>query len=100
MPKDDLVYLGHMLDTGRLVVNKIAGKSRSDFDADENLRLALTHLIQTFGESARRVSREFQERIRRFLGAISSECGTRWFTTTLRSITISSGAWQPSICRR
>ncbi len=61
MPKDDLVYLGHMLDTGRLVVNKIAGKSRSDFDADENLRLALTHLIQTFGESARRVSREFQE---------------------------------------
>jgi len=60
MQKDDLVYVGHMLDTARLVVAKVAGKSRSEFDADENLRLALVHLIQTLGESARRVSREFQ----------------------------------------
>ena len=50
-----------MLDTIRQIANKIANKSRADFDADENLCLALTHLIQTLGESARRVSREFQE---------------------------------------
>lgn len=61
MPKDDLVYVGHMLDTGRLIASKLTGKSRSDFDGDENLRLALAHLIQTIGESARRVSPGFQQ---------------------------------------
>jgi len=60
MQKDDLVYVGHMLDLARSVVSKVTGISRSDFDADENLRLALAHLIQTFGEAARRVSPEFQ----------------------------------------
>ena len=33
--------------------------SRRTYDADENLRLALIHLIQTIGEAARQVSREF-----------------------------------------
>lgn len=61
MQRDDLVYLGHMLDTARLIVGKVNGKSRAEFDADENLRLALAHLIQTFGESARRVSTAFRE---------------------------------------
>ena len=60
MQKDDLVYVGHMLDLARSVVSKVTDKSRSEFDADENLRLALTQLIQTFGEAARRVSPEFQ----------------------------------------
>ncbi len=61
MQKDDLVYVGHMLDMARLVVSKVVGKSRSEFDGDENLRLALVHLIQTIGEAARRVSPEFQK---------------------------------------
>jgi uncharacterized protein with HEPN domain len=62
MQKDDLVYVGNMLDTTRAIVAKASGKSRSDFDADENLRLALTHLIQTLGEAARHVSLGFQQR--------------------------------------
>ena len=61
MQKDDLVYVGHMLDTARAIVVKTAGRSRTEFDADDNLRLALVHLIQTLGESARRVSSEFQQ---------------------------------------
>ena len=61
MQKDDLVYVGHMLDLARSIVNKVAGKPQSEFNADENLRLALVHLIQTFGEAARRVSSEFQD---------------------------------------
>lgn len=61
MQKDDLVYVGHMLDTARLIVGKVAGKSRAEFDDDDDLRLALTHLIQTFGEAARRVSSAFQQ---------------------------------------
>ena len=58
MPKDDLVYVGHMLDTARKVAGKIGGISRQDFDQDENLRLALTHLIQVIGEAAARVSQD------------------------------------------
>ena len=61
MQKDDLVYVGHMLDVARSITEKVAGKARADFDADENLRLALTHLIQTIGEAARRVSPGFQQ---------------------------------------
>jgi uncharacterized protein with HEPN domain len=61
MQKDDMVFVGHMLDTARTLVDKVAGKSRSQFDADDNLRLALAHLIQTFGEAARRVSPPFQQ---------------------------------------
>lgn len=33
--------------------------SRADYDADENLRLALIYLIQVIGEAGRHVSREF-----------------------------------------
>lgn len=61
MPKDDLVYVGHVLDTARLAVAKVAGITREAFDADENLRLALTHLVQTIGEAARQVSPGFRE---------------------------------------
>jgi len=61
MQKDDMVYVGHMLDTARRIVEKVADKSRAEFDADDNLRLALTHLIQTFGEAARRVSPACQQ---------------------------------------
>lgn len=60
MPKDDLVYLGHMLDMAREAVEKTRGLQRSVFDQDENLRLALAHLIQIIGEAARQVSRPFQ----------------------------------------
>ena len=59
MPRDDRVYLGHMLDTARKILSKVRGKSRSDFDGDENLRIALTHLLQIVGEAARKVSPDF-----------------------------------------
>ena len=60
MQRDDEVYVGHMLDLSRKVASKIAGVRREKFDDDENLRLALAHVLQTIGEAARRVSREFQ----------------------------------------
>ena len=59
MSQRDLVYVGHMLDMARKAVAKIRGLPRDEYDADENLRLALIHLIQTIGEAARRVSPEF-----------------------------------------
>ena len=60
MQEDDRVYLGHMFDTARKAVEKTRGATRSSYDADENLRLALAHLIQIIGEAARRVSAEFR----------------------------------------
>ena len=62
MSPSDLVYVGHMLDIAKKAVSKIEGLSRETFDADENLRLALTHLVQIIGEAARQVSREFSDR--------------------------------------
>jgi uncharacterized protein with HEPN domain len=59
MSPRDLVYVGHMLDMARKAVVKVQNLSRETYDADENLRLALTHLVQVIGEAARRVSREF-----------------------------------------
>jgi uncharacterized protein with HEPN domain len=61
MHKDDLVYAGHMLDTARKAASKIAGKTRDDYDRDENLRMALAHLIQTLGEAARHISLALQK---------------------------------------
>ena len=61
MQKDDLVYIGHMLDTARSIAEKIDSAGRPSYDADENLRLALAHLLQVIGEAASRVSRETRD---------------------------------------
>lgn len=60
MPKDDFVSVGYMLDTAQRAVAKIQGRARRDFDADENLRLALAYLLQIIGEAARQVSPAFR----------------------------------------
>jgi uncharacterized protein with HEPN domain len=60
MPRDDELYLSHMLETARLATNKTRGINREDYDEDENLRLALAHLVQILGEAARHVTSETQ----------------------------------------
>ena len=60
MPKDDELYLFHMLETARKAANKVRGISRDVYDEDENLRLALAHLVQILGEAARHVTSETQ----------------------------------------
>ncbi len=39
MPKDDELYLSHMLETARQATNKTRGINRDDYDEDENVRL-------------------------------------------------------------
>lgn len=58
--RDDQVYIGHMIDTANKAIGFVAGRSREDFDHDEQLRLAVTHLLQVIGEAARRVSLDFR----------------------------------------
>jgi uncharacterized protein with HEPN domain len=60
MKKDDLVYIGHMLESARDAIARIESLDRAAFFRDVNLPLALTHLIQIIGEAARRVSPEFR----------------------------------------
>ncbi len=61
MQRDDQVYLGHILDTAAKIQSKTRGLTRQEYDADENLRLALTHLLQIIGEAARSISQEFKD---------------------------------------
>jgi uncharacterized protein with HEPN domain len=61
MPKNDWVYVGHMLDLSQKGLQLSAGKTRKEYDSDESLRLALTHLVQVIGEAAQHVSDEFKE---------------------------------------
>ena len=55
-----MVYLAHMLTYGRSVVDKVSEVNWEEFDRDDNLRLAVVHLIQIIGEAARYVSEETQ----------------------------------------
>ena len=48
MQRDDLVYVGHMADSAEKAAGKVSGLTRAEFDRDENLRLALTHLLQHY----------------------------------------------------
>jgi uncharacterized protein with HEPN domain len=56
--KDESLYLVHMLEISRRIEAKVAGLTRESFDANEDLQLALVHLIQTVGEAARLVADE------------------------------------------
>ena len=60
MPRDEELYLSHMLETARKATKKTRGISREVYDEDENLRLALAHLVQILGEAARHVASETQ----------------------------------------
>lgn len=59
--RDDRVYIEHMIDTANKAMSFVAGLSREDFDNNEQLKLAVTHLLQIIGEAARRVSLDFRE---------------------------------------
>lgn len=61
MYKDDALYYGHMLDMARKAHAKVQGLTLEDYDDDEDLRLALTHLVQVIGEAAQRISPEGQK---------------------------------------
>lgn len=61
MQRDDTVYLGHMPDMARKVSVRVAEKTQADYDADEDLRFVIAHLVRTVGEAAARVSNPTKE---------------------------------------
>ncbi|MCX6347987.1 MAG: DUF86 domain-containing protein [Candidatus Aureabacteria bacterium] len=61
MRKGDNVYIGHMLDKALLAMDKVRGKTRDEYDTDEDLRMITAYLVQTIGEAARRVSQKTRD---------------------------------------
>ena len=61
MPKDDRIYVSHLIDMARKVVEKTSSISRAQFDADENLQLAVMHQLQVVIEATSGVSSNFQD---------------------------------------
>ncbi|HEX9018270.1 MAG TPA: HepT-like ribonuclease domain-containing protein [Anaerolineaceae bacterium] len=61
MPKDDWVYIGHMLDMSLQARAILSNKDRTAYDHDIVLQLALTHIVQVIGEAAQQVSKGFQD---------------------------------------
>ncbi len=60
MRHDDAVYAGTMLDTALKISRRARPLTRENFDADEDVQLAITHLIQVIGEAASRTSPAFR----------------------------------------
>lgn len=59
--RDPKARLLHMRDFARKAIELTRGKTSADLEADELLRLALTHLVELVGEAASQVPRETQE---------------------------------------
>jgi uncharacterized protein with HEPN domain len=57
---DDALFLD-MLVAARRIHAKVTGLSRADFDANDDLQLALVYLIQTVGEAASRLTQQQRE---------------------------------------
>ncbi|MBI3817155.1 MAG: DUF86 domain-containing protein [Planctomycetes bacterium] len=51
-----------MVNTVRKALRLAGNRDRTAFDRNEELQLALTHLIQTIGEAARHVSKSYCEK--------------------------------------
>lgn len=60
--KDDLVYVAHMFEAARKASRLAAGETHESFESNEVLALAVIHLLQNIGESARRVTAQFRFR--------------------------------------
>ncbi len=56
----DRIFVQQMIDHGRKALARIADKQHADFDADEDLRIVVLHLVQILGEAARKVSPDFR----------------------------------------
>ena len=56
MPKDDDIWLRHMLDAAHEAIEFAQGRTRVDLNGDRQLVLALVKDIEIIGEAAYRVS--------------------------------------------
>ena len=62
MPKDERIYLRHMLDAARKVMAFTQQRQREDMESDEMLSLAIVRLLEILGEASRNVPPYLRER--------------------------------------
>jgi uncharacterized protein with HEPN domain len=60
MAVNNWVYVAHMIDMAQKGLDISAGLSREEYNNNEVIRLALTHIIQVIGEAANLVPLEFR----------------------------------------
>ena len=86
----DVERLDDILDAcGKITARERLGRER--FDADENVQLALVHLVQVIGEATRGLSDELTAAYQERRGGKSWRCATVLYTATSRSISTSCG---------
>ena len=56
MRRDDEIRIKHLVDAASTAMRFVDGRTRSDLDHDEMLRLALTKLVEIVGEAAKQVT--------------------------------------------
>lgn len=61
MSNSDALYLEHMLGNARKIAARTVGLTRQRYDADEDLQIVFTHLVQVIGEAASRVSADMRQ---------------------------------------
>lgn len=66
MPKSNMVRVRHMLDAAREAESLMAGKTRTEMEANLMLVLACTRLLEIIGEAASQVSPEFRAKHQRY----------------------------------
>ena len=74
MQQDDRLYLGHMLDMARKACGRVVELDKADYDAEEDVRLAMIHLVQVIGKQLERSHLRVSLSFQKFLGARSSAC--------------------------
>ena len=61
MIKDDFIYIEHMLLYGERIIEKLHGRTKSEFEHDQDLKDLIVYRLQVIGEAASHISRQFQD---------------------------------------
>ncbi len=61
MKKDDLVYLGHVLEQIEKIERTTKSISRQDFDSNEELKDATIRRLEIIGEAVKNISEDFKK---------------------------------------
>jgi uncharacterized protein with HEPN domain len=60
MHKDNLIYIGHILDRAEKIILYIDGMNELSFSQDEKTQSAVIREFEVMGEAAKRISEEFK----------------------------------------
>lgn len=80
----DRARLLDILDWARRAMLEAAGRTRADFDSDENFFLAQVKRVEVVGEAASRLTSDTRRQMPEVLGPLLPRRGTAWFMPITR----------------